>query len=72
MKEGGKRVVSAAPSLAKGAAVGIYKGTKGVFQGGGMLTVKIADATHKKKKKFMMMHQLQQEDDQHHHRIDSQ
>ena len=51
VKEGSKRAISAAPYLAKGVAVGAYKGTKGAFQGAGMLVRKIAEVTHKKPKK---------------------
>ena len=51
MKEGGKRAISAAPSLAKGLAIGAYKGTKGALQVGKMLGQTIAQTTHKKQKK---------------------
>ena len=49
MKEGGKKAISAAPYVAKGAAIGAFKGTKAAFQGAGMLGRAIAEATAKKK-----------------------
>jgi hypothetical protein len=50
LKEGDKRAISAAPSLAKGLAIGAYKGTKGALQVGKMLGQAIAKTTHKKQK----------------------
>ena len=48
LKEGGKKAISAAPYVAKGAAIGAYKATKATFQGAGMLGKALAAATEKK------------------------
>jgi hypothetical protein len=48
LKEGGKKAISAAPYVAKGAAIGAYKATKATFQGAGLLGKALAAATEKK------------------------